>query len=176
MKDIKINAALPMDHRVTGYSEIQDTGGRTIFADSYSKAFQGAPLMYVDTPEGYREHHQVNSEPSIDQSFFTGDEPQTAPLTRYVPPGSESFAARDAAERKLATSKHPRRRTSWKMVGIRPEYAFSAGDWIHKVKVINPQTSTDRDYIIDAPVMTVTFDFEKQETIIGGLISEISFA
>jgi hypothetical protein len=32
----------------------------------------------------------------------------------------------------------------------------------------------DVDYIIDAPAGTITFDFVKQETIIGGLISEIT--
>ena len=180
LRSLKINAAVPMDHRVSGYRDISINEYPSLFAESYKTAVEGFPLLYVDAPGGFQEHHQVDSEPSLDARYYTqaiGGELETipAPITRLLPPGSEDFAARDVARRRLATSRHPVRRTSWKLCGIRPEYAFSAGDWIHKVRIIDGPAD-DQDYIINAPVMTVTFDFAQQMTIIGGLISNVTGA
>jgi len=160
-KRVWMNVAFPMDHRVFGYKDI---GGveASIFDEDYAATAYGLPLLYVDSGEAYREHHQVASHPTS-SSTFEGDD-GTAPVGRILMPGSERVNAAHAADRKLAYSRHPRRSSTWRMIGIRPEY--KAGTWVHDV-VLKGEGS----YRIEAPIGRVTFDFVKQETVIEGLDS-----
>jgi hypothetical protein len=162
---VKINAAFPMDHRVHGYADI---GGaeNSVFAQSFNDDCFGPPLLYIDSPNAYREHHQVESYP-VSGTFTDGTTTAASPLTRILPPGSERVHATRAAERRLASARQPRRASTWRMIGIRPEYR--AGQWLGKVHLVGG--SDGADYTIQAPIESVVFDFKRQETVVGGLLS-----
>jgi len=190
-KKIRLNLAFPADHRVFGYSRLGETGeagddDHPVFDADYAAAFGGPPMLYVDSPGMYHEHHQVNSVPSPDFQFagqpgsagFSGAGYGYGPLNRTLPPGSEEVHAINAAKRRLAGSKFPRRTSTWRMIGIRPEY--TAGMWIKQITLVDPDNSDtdhpDTDYDISAAVESVTYDFQAQETIVGGLFSSITGA
>ena len=162
---------MPMDHRVVGLDAIKDT--QSVFTGQFSPSqkngISGTTMLYIFSPDAYHENHQVNSNPSPNIEFWggkEGNEKITVPLTRYLPPGTEALNAAYAARRKLATTHVPRKLSSWKMIGIRPEY--KPGIWINEV-----DTGSDPDdphYKILAPIESVTYQFSSpQQTVIGGL-------
>jgi hypothetical protein len=161
---IRLNIAYPADHRVAYYTETPNS----LFATEYTASMSGKTLLYVDSPEGYHENHQINSAPMAISGYYTNASPETFTngLTRLVPPGSEVHHAEYAAIRRLTASRLPMRMTSWKMIGIRNEW--HAGDWINKIKVRG--ASDDPDVLINGPIRSVTFDFLAQETRLGGII------
>jgi len=168
-KYIYVNLAFPMDHRVFGYSEL--SGDQTsIFSTAFNDAGFGPTLHYVDSPEAYFERHQVNSYPAPHDNWYEGSATTTAPLNRILMPGSERVHAVNAARRKLAYMRHPRRSTSWRMIGIHTEY--KAGDWIGTTEFIEP-AGADLNYEVQASLSSVTHDFQEQITTLGGLVSEI---
>jgi hypothetical protein len=130
----------------------------------------------VDSPEGYIEHHQVDSHPAANEQYYTGADTLTdygsGGITRLCPPGSERTNAEYAATRRLASARHPKRTSSWKMVGIRPEYR--AGDWIGKIDFVDADSS-DQEYELDAPLTVVRWDFMAQVTDLGGLLAEYGY-
>lgn len=164
LKDIRLNIAVPMDHRVTGYKAV-DSGSMT---DSFRTDLGGPPLKYFDMPGAFHESHQVGSTPGLQTKYYLGTSTQTAPLTRYVPPGSEQNHAQYAAERKLWGYQYPHRNSTWKIIGIRPEY--HAGMFIDHVE-IRDGNAADKNYDLKSIVATVLYDFENQETVLGGLIA-----
>ncbi|MFQ5409628.1 MAG: hypothetical protein ACE5FI_14560 [Anaerolineales bacterium] len=176
IKPFRINAATVMDHRVFGYKSISYAATEladSFYAGSSYAAMDGLPMQYIDSPEAYREHHQVDSYPAGNDSYYGGADGSvlsTAPLTRIVPPGSERKHAEYAAERKLALTRHVYRASSWKLVGIRPEYR--AGLWISKITPIGGDSS-DTPYLVEAPLLRVTWDFSAQTTICGGLAGQL---
>lgn len=176
LKDFRMNAAIPLDHRVLGYAEIES--GQSVFDELIRTELGGLPMVYVDSPEAYHESHQIDSLPAGYQSYIADDSGAAAylnstsnGLTRYLPPGSEAIHAQYAAKRKLFGARWIKRRSRWSMVGIRPDYRV--GQWISKVKVIQPNAG-DSDYDIDAPIENIVHDFVNQSTIIGGLLSQVS--
>jgi len=175
LKSIKINAAMPMDHRVLAYTDIGGVESK-VFSQGYRDAVGGFSLEYIDSPGVYKEAHQVDSKPAPNTSFYSGVSGASlsqAPLTRILPPGSEEGHAEFAANRALARHKLPERNSVWKMPGIRPEYR--AGDWIFSVELVGG-ASGDTDYDISAPIESITYDFMAQETHAGGLLSSITGA
>jgi hypothetical protein len=160
---VYLQCAFPMDHRVFGY---KDVGGaaNSRFHPDFAGAAYGLPLLYVDSGEAYREHHQVASYPtaSTTHSGTTG----STPLTRILMPGSERVNAAHAADRKLAYSRHPRRSSTWRLIGIRPEY--KAGTWVRDV-VFRSDPNGIASYRIDAPIGRVVLDYVRQETVLHGL-------
>lgn len=178
MKKMRLNIAMPMDHRVVGLDSIKSS--ESVFHGSFSPTLKnglsGPTLLYVFSPDSYHESHQVGSTPSPNTHYWGGKDGTTktsVPLNRYLPPGSEALNAAYAARRKLASCKVPRKLSSWKMIGIRPEY--KAGTWIGKVTTVgyenDPAAKTqDPDYNILAPIESVVYQFTApQQTIIGGL-------
>lgn len=173
LKDIKINCAMPMDHRLAGYAE---SAVPDLDADYLNRAINGKPMLYVDSQGAYKEIHQVDSEPASTLEFKApvendSDKMITAPLTRYLPPGSEKKHAQYAAERKLAYTQHVVRKSSWRFPGIRLDYR--PGEWIDKVSKRDASDETGV-YVIYAPIESVKMDFEAGKTIIGGIVSEIT--
>jgi len=162
-KRLMLQCAFPMDHRVFGY---KDVGGveNSRFHPDFAGAAYGLPLLYVDSGEAYREHHQVASYPTSSSTFqgSTG----SSPLTRILMPGSERVNAAHAADRKLAYSRHPRRSSTWRLIGIRPEY--KAGTWVRDV-VFRSDPNGIASYRIDAPIGRVVLDYVRQETVLHGL-------
>ena len=173
LKDIKINCVMPMDHNTIGYK--QDV--QSELDEGYANdALGGLPLMYINSPGAYKEIHQVNSSPAHTLQFReddgTGEEGTTAaPLNRYLPPGSEAIHAEYAAQRKLQYSKNIYRKTSYKYPGIRTEH--KPGEWVYLIERRDASGNTLEYYRIAAPVESVTYDFSKQETQVGGLVSTI---
>ena len=184
-KPLRLNIAFPMDHRVIGYSE--KMAGSAVYVSDFRIDTGGYTMQYIDSPDGYDEAHQVNSSPTANANFYSGTTSgatTSGPLNRYLPPGTEEDNAQYAAERRLATLRHIRRRSSWKLLGIRPEYR--AGDWVSYVHIVGYDASGNQynlgggstvdysRYDIQAPIATVTYDFDNQVTTVGGLISEVS--
>jgi len=160
---IHINLAFPMDHRVAAYA----IKGASNFDADYVNGMGGFPLLYIDAPDGYHEHHQVNSYPSGTTYQWNGSVLTPEPMNRIVPPGSEERHAIYTAKRRLFSVSVPQRRTSWKMIGIRPEYR--AGQWVSFVEVRGGPAS-DQNVLLNSPIDNVTFDFSMQETRLGGMI------
>lgn len=176
LKQLRINIAVPLDHRVKGYKEIPPTF--SVLSDGLWNELGGPFTDYIDSPGAFVEDHQVNSYPSQFSQYYAGNTAidGTSGLNRYLPPGSEQAHADYAAQRRLATGRWPQRRSSWKMVGIRTDYR--AGTWIRNVKVYGHENTDveDTDYTIWAPLKSVVYDFDHQMTLLGGLISQLSYA
>jgi hypothetical protein len=169
VRPIRVNMAVPLDHRVRGYAEL-GADERTELDGSLAAEFGGPIMDYI--PDGeYREEYQFQSRPSAEPPANTGDTSYDANgQTGYLPPGSEQPQADAAAARMLQKRRYLQRRSSWRLVGIRPD--FRAGLWIGNAKVRNGEAG-DRDYPIQAPVSSVCFDFLGQTTHVGGLVATI---
>lgn len=171
LKNMRINLAIPMDHRVSGYDALGEefnTGGISDWLyvnGNYATSTGGEFLQYIDSGETYREEHQVASYPVDNDSV----------RNRLLPPGSEAENAQFAAQRRLFSTQRINRLSSWKMVGIRPEW--KVGQWINQVDQIFVDNngfvgSAGLPYKINAPIRSIVFDFMEQDTTIGGLIGE----
>ena len=173
MKNIKMNLAFPMDHRVEGFATSGSNGTDTGYSFSSINAFYKRDtggdgyLQYIDSPGGYREEHQVNSTPTSFKNMVDGTDEVPMPLNRLLPPGSEADNATAAASRRLYGVQRIDRRSSWKMVGIRP--VWEVGQWVDN---IYPIGSGEYLYPIKAPILSIVHDFQAQVTTIGGLIGE----
>jgi hypothetical protein len=169
LKKVRLNVAMPMDHRVQAYKA--GAADKSVMAAAFRSALSGPPVLYVDSPDAYREDHQVASSPSGNSTYWSGTDgtgSANAPLSRILPPGSEQKNAEYAATRRLVSVQSPHRSSSWSMIGIRPE--FRAGVFLGKVKVLEAEAD-DADYVINGPVEVVTFDFANQETRIGNVLT-----
>jgi len=171
-RDMRLNAAIALDHRVDGYAE-SDLDSTSFDVDLFLQ-LGGPPLTYIDSPNAYHEEIQFNSSPTPARQVLDADGVNyvDTPITRYLPPGTERSHAQYAAERKLFSDRWVRRRSQWDYVGIRPD--FKIGQWVGVVKVINSDIATDSDYEINAPIEQITDNFMAQSTIIGGLLSTAS--
>lgn len=176
LKNVKMNLAFPMDHRVKGFATSATNDPETYTSQDFSSinAFYlkdtggDGYLQYIDSPNGYREEHQVNSSPTAFPNMVgAGDSNVTIPLNRLLPPGSEQTNAQGAAQRRLYGVQKIDRRSSWKMVGIRP--TWEVGNWVNYIELIG---SGEYAYPVKAPVLSIVHDFQNQTTIIGGLIGE----
>ena len=172
LKSIKINAAMPMDHRIAGYKESGDT---IMDSDYLNNAINGKPMMYVYSPGAYKEVHQMTSEPASTLQFREDDGTvaggtTVAPLTRFLPPGSEVKHAEYAAERKLSKHQFIKKSSSWKFPGIRMNY--HPGDWISGVSLRAAGVETNF-FTLYAPIESISYDFLRQTTTIGGVVSQI---
>ena len=168
LKSIRINIAFPHDHRVSGYYEHPE--GLWEFDSEMASDLFGPPMMYIDSPGSYHEIHQIGSKPGPVDKYFK-DDPDWTGQERYLPPGSERVYAVDHAHRKIALASKLLQESLWRMVGIRPSYYV--GKWIEKVKMVSP-LSDEGDWLIDAPIESVTFDFQGNETIINGLTAHLA--
>ena len=172
LKNLRMNIAIPMDHRVNGYSQTSasyDDDGRSDWLylnANYSRATGGEFMQYIDSGSTFKEEHQVASYPSDDGSV----------KNRLLPPGSEAENAEYAAQRRLYQTQRIQRLSSWKMFGVRPEWKI--GMWIDQVEQIGVfaggQTyQVGAPYRINGPIRSIVFDFDnEQATTIGGIIGE----
>ena len=88
-----------------------------------------------------------------------------------MPSANEDEYARYAAQRKLWSVQFGKRLSRWIFPGIRSEYR--AGLYVDKIKIINPDDDTDKDYIIKSPIYNVTYNFIDYTTTIGGLMYKV---
>lgn len=172
MKKMKVNIALPMDHRVNAY----ETYSNDELDNNTTRQIGGDYMIYVDSPGAYYEYHQVNSQPAASPTYYNGGDGTDntkkttgTVLNRLLPPGSEQPSAQFAAKRKLARFRNIRRTSSWSMLGIRTDY--QAGDWLDNVILDDPLAGAS-DYNLNANVKSIVYDFTQQVTHIGGVLSE----
>lgn len=187
MKRIKINAAMPLDHRVSGYQTIkninqryatEDNIGSSEFVATYNQLLgqDAYTLRYIDSRGSYNEFHQVDSTPCSSLNYIQGQSEVEIPISRILPNGEERDDATYYALKRLITERTVKKVSSFKVVGIR--YDYSIGDWILNITGIVSPDVTDATfadttiYSINAPVENITLDFEAQSTNIGGLITE----
>jgi hypothetical protein len=176
-RSIRINCAMPLDHRVYGYVEAP-SNRRHILSD-YAKQIGGPPMGY-DGEQSFIEKHQVKSFPYPNRYYYRGEGGKqtlntipTGGIDRLLPPGSEREHAIYAAQRVLAYKMHPSRQSQWLLVGVRPE--LSAGEWIKKIICVG-SAEAEREYDVNAPIRLVTKSFIHQHTMIGGLLSNLTTA
>jgi hypothetical protein len=190
LKNVRMNIAFPMDHRVSGYASSsantntsETNKDRNLMRLNYLKETgDGGYIQYIDSPIGYREEHQVNSTPTPNAEMYIGGEAESktteVPLNRLLPPGSEGENAQQAAARRLYSTQRIDRRSSWKMIGIRPEW--TVGVWVDSILLLEQNEAGDalkdsgesKTYPINAPILSVVHDFQQQVTNINGLIGE----
>jgi len=164
-KKVRVNLAVVMDHVTQGYAEISDPSE----LDPALEAEFNGPLMHYMPDGGFVENYQYKSKPSAMIEFEnTGQTQDSDGITGWMPPGSDQTGIDAAAARQLEKRRYQTRRTSWKMVGVRADY--QPGMWVSKVKV-RGGVAGDIDYDLKAPIKTIVYDFLKQETHIGGLLS-----
>lgn len=178
VKEVKMNLAFPMDHKTKGYAKTNQATNRDIneinniyLRDTGDDGY----IQYIDSPIGYREEHQINSTPTPNSKMLSGTELIDVPLNRLLPPGSEAENAQYAAQRRLYTTQRIDRRSSWKMIGIRPEWAVGLFvEGIDLIKYENGLISSEGEesYPINAPILSIVHDFQNQVTNINGLIGE----
>lgn len=168
--NIRINMAVALDHRVDGYDGVAAADSQ--FDEALHNQLGGPPLLYIDSPDAYREEIQLSSKPIGGAQFPASNGLYDfLPLTRYVPGGNERSHAQYAAERRLFSERWVKRKSRWAYVGIRPDYRL--GQWIGWVRVINGADG-DADVEVNAPVEEMIDDFNEQSTTIGGLMSTFS--
>ena len=170
LNSIRINLAYPLEHRVRGYIEASDS--RAYISGDVDDLVGGPFLKYIDAGDSYTEDHQKNSFPCGMDKFIAGsgtEEVGNDGLSRLLPPGSEENQAEDHAKRGMARNEWVKKRSSFKLAGIRPDY--KAGTWIPVMKRRGGRAGGD--YPINAPAESVVYDFQNQTTIVGGLLSEI---
>lgn len=171
-KNFTVNIAFPMDNRVYASKPINPND--SWLSVDYRNQLGGPPLLYVDSPDAFHEKIQINSTPGPYSQFFGGiDGLQllTTPLTRYLPPGSEQPSALFAAERALFRNSNPTRSSNWRICGIRPEYR--AGMWVQDIMMIHNEEDpiVDPDFVMNAPLSSVLYDFMAQETVLNGVLN-----
>lgn len=173
-KKLRINLAMPMDHRVKAY--VNDASVDKSLVNSYCKELGGdgkGPILYIDNPDdSFNENHQWRSTPTATKSMSVGATKIAMPLTRIAPPGSEQQFAQIHANRRLMFTRKVEKKTSWKLPWIRLE--FPLGTWISEIfcsDAYGTQSGAipDYHYIVNAPIMAVTYDFQAQETNLAGL-------
>lgn len=185
LKSIKINAAMPLDHRVFSYQNMKTINKNHVspFTSDYisdlgSEGANPLPMQYIDSLGSYMENHQVNSSPTSNSKYIIGGNDISVPINRILPPGSEQKDAEYAALRKLVKSKNIRKISSFKLIGIR--YDYRVGHWLKQIQFVVGKdmtgynyTSADTGvYTINAPIENITYNYLDQSTAIGGLISE----
>jgi len=161
--NVKINIACELDIRKAQL--INQSAGQIDPLESTDLG--GGPMLYIDSPEGYHEDHQVGSNPSAIlniPSASTGY-PTSVPLTRIL--RDDTARQITHATRRVKDKKFIKRTSTWAMIGIRPD--FRAGMYIEKIQVTGQ--GGDTDYIIQAPINSVVYDFMAQVTHVGGLVS-----
>jgi hypothetical protein len=176
LRPFRINAAIPLDARVTGRAiRVNGIDGEAFsVSDRLRAALGGPPQLYVDSGSAYQEHHQVNSEPTASPVYIGGtsaDKQLKYPLNRLVPPGSEKQSATYAAQRRLRRCNAPQRESSWTLPGI--NLSWYPGDFVAGVKFIGTDV-TESPYMLKAAVPRVLYDFDGQKTVLGGLYSDIA--
>jgi hypothetical protein len=167
LKKFTINAVVKMDHRVYGYYD--NSSSANIFSSSLRDVMGGPPMMYINSGKSFKEVHQVASNPSAFNSYQT-DTGITSPgtLTRVLPPTTGRDHANMAAKRRAFWASRVKRNGRWVLPGIRTQYY--AGIWIDNIVIFGNPAQTG--YYIGAPIQSVTWDFAKQETELGGLIQD----
>lgn len=176
LKKFRINISLPFDHRVEGYAE-RYAGDQQMDGD-YSIDTGGLPLLCIDSPEAYKEGHQINSRATIKYTSETngdgeeGEEIVTITTeNKYAPPGSERPSAQKAAERKLLIT-GTEKTSSWSMIGLRTEY--SAGQYIYFANQISE--SGTEEYLVRSTIGKIVFDVGSQSTSVEGTPSSLGSA
>ena len=170
-----INAALPLDQRVTGVCTSKNTAGGEGFgiAPELSAALPQGIMAYFDQPEGYQEHNQVNSQPTASPQIVGIDgkkvDAKAWPLNRYVPPGSERVSAEAQATRKMRYLNAPVRSSAWRLPGINLNWA--PGDYVKEV-VCTGKDVKEKPYQVHSAIPRITYDFLSQTTELGGLLSD----
>ena len=163
LRSFRINAAIPFDHRVYGY-KVNDPG-QSVFASGYINALGGPRMLYIDSPHGYKEHHQKWSFPSA----MVNNIPAAG---RLLASGDEREHAVYAAQRRLAYSTKVTTNSIWRFAGIRTDWAV--GDWVERVRFYSSDGLwQERPFPIRAPVGYITYDFQNQKTEVGGIYSNL---
>ena len=154
-KGIRINIALPLDHRVEGYAELSDQDVSDL--DPSINVELGGKLLAYELNPAFIHEFRMGSWPR----------PNSVKAEDGDLENSELDAAA-AAERTLQLRKHPEKRSSWVFPGIRLDY--QPGRWVKRIKVVG-QSADDIDYKVEAIIPSVVHDFLRQETRVGGLLS-----
>jgi hypothetical protein len=165
LRRIKLNCAIPLDYRVQAVA----TKILTDISNDYSAAINNytSGLKYIDTPNSFRHHIQVNSSPAENLTYFGGPDGTdliSLPLDRSVPPGNEYENALYTCQRALAMSALIRRNSSWMQAGIQRN--LEVGDWLNNIYLWQNGV-VYKEYAIEGAVNTVIYDFLKQRTTIG---------
>ena len=161
MKKFKVNAALKLDHRVFGTYVCGTVDEK--FDGTLRWAMGGAPQLYIDGRNGLIETNQVNSYPAAYSQF--GSDDLTTPLNRILPPTDGRYEAEKIASRRALFAGQVKRDAKYILPKI--DSSYKAGVWIDNLH------RTDAGYYvpIEAAIQSVTWDFVKQETEIGGIIN-----
>src|SRR4029077_1759555 len=124
---------------------------------SYGPALQ----HYVLSTDSFQEEHQVNSSPALSGSFQSSDGGQppklktlATPVNALIYTDANQLAAH--AQRQQKDVARFKRTSSWKLPGIRIDYAV--GDFIDRIVF----QGAAGEYKIDAALEHIVFDFEKQ--------------
>jgi hypothetical protein len=172
LKKFKINCAVKLDHRLMGYydrsSDPDVATWPPAFHNSLYNAIDGYAQAYIDTRDTLREVHQVDSTPAAITKFASADGGTdiSAPINRILPPTDGETEAERIAKRRSMWLAQTKFNGSYKIPGIHKRYR--AGTWIS-----NLERFGSGYYIpVMAAIQSVTWDFMKPMTEIGGFICD----
>jgi hypothetical protein len=170
LRYIKINCAVPHDTRTSASLDIfRDGADPDAIRDQIDESLNGVygPSLqhYVLSHDSFQEEHQVNSSPALSGSFQTSDGNQPPKLTTLTTPVNaiiytDASQLRAHAQRQQKDVARFKRTSSWKLPGIRIDYAI--GDFIDRIVF----QGVVGEYKIDAALEHIVLDFEKQETVL----------
>lgn len=187
LKNIRINCAVQHDTRVlfgvdvfgnqtltTSVNIVPDPNNILQQLDPSLQLANGPATQHiVVSPHGFREEHQVASEPALSGSFQTtdgGTPPNLTPLTvpRNLIMYEEQNQLLAAAYRRHKDKAQFARTFKWSLPGIRID--LLPGQFLHSVALKDPDGTNggDRDYITDAVIDSVKIDFVKPDSEIEG--------
>jgi len=153
VKSIKINLAIPLDHRVEGYRELSQYNNSQLH---YSLATEfGGRVMAAELNPAYLHEYRKNSYPKPGAKLGDTDienNQQDIDWTAY---------------RTLNRSQYTDKRSNWIFPGI--NLAYKPGGWVKSIKVIEGSGS-DRDYPVYGLIPSVVYDFLNQITRTGGIL------
>lgn len=157
-RGIRLNIAIPLDHRIEGYSELSTEEVSEL--DPTMTDQLGGKLIAYEQNDAFVHEYNMDSFP----------QPNTTGNVK-IPDKNIQFDEQNinaAAARMLQRQRNPEKRSNWIFPGIRRDY--QPGKFVSKVKVIGG-LGTDIDYKIESIIPSVVYDFLRQITRVGGIHS-----
>jgi hypothetical protein len=160
MKEMKVNLAIPLDTRPWRIANVEDSDPFNI-SGKVGTTWPTYKLIF--DPKGFMYHYQFNSNPCLASFIQTGaafpNNLALLPITRTIRDDRSELLSHST--RRLKEFAKLNRHSSWKLIGIRPE--FWAGSFIREVNL----RYAEENYPIFHALETVTFDFINQVTVCG---------
>lgn len=154
---LKINCTVQLDFRAKASASALDPDVADI-----SASIGGPTMQYVDSPNGFRVDHQVQSHPAEVLSYVGYG--VAGEITNVLRDDTADALAH--ALRRVQQRRRLRKVSELRLVGIRPD--IRAGTWVRSLCCDDGVGAV----VVNAPVETFTWDFLAQESATNGMVTQ----